>query len=354
MIYYGDALSYIKETPDILSSMLENRNEIMMTPALLEMGNVGDIIIVGTGSSYNAGVMIRPCLQHIWGRRVSALYPSELEEELRISPPDALVIGISQQGTSVSVIEALDKAREAGRRTIAMTGEENTEITRHGEITVMIACGEEDAGATTKGFSATAFTLLLLVTSLVRIAGKDGSSWMEMLSQIPVTVRETLLANREMLEHLSEKMAGFAHLMIISSDMYKNLLPEVALKFSETCRKPVAGMDAETFCHGMYNAVQKHTTFLFLSDGKNERIHRLGKYYEGMGNPVFQLNMETENEEVVSLFAAMICIQYLFVLVSRKMGVNLNIPKDPEFHKLMGSKIEEEEQMLCEESKWKN
>lgn len=36
----------------------------------------------------------------------------------------------------------------------------------------------------------------------------------------------------------------------------------------------------------------------------------------------------------------MICIQYLFVLTSERMGVNINIPNDPDFHRIMGSKME--------------
>ena len=59
MIYHGDAMSYIKETPIILSEIIKNSDEIVNAPALSRLDNAGDIIITGTGSSYNAGIMVR-------------------------------------------------------------------------------------------------------------------------------------------------------------------------------------------------------------------------------------------------------------------------------------------------------
>lgn len=72
-----------------------------------------------------------------------------------------MVTGISQQGTSAAVIKALDDVRERGIVTISMTGEYDTEITRHADANIYIECGYEDAGATTKGFTATVLTLMI-------------------------------------------------------------------------------------------------------------------------------------------------------------------------------------------------
>lgn len=338
MIYHGDAMSYIKETPIILSEIIKNSDEIVNAPALSRLDNAGDIIITGTGSSYNAGIMVREAMQTILNRRVTVVYPSELDSELKISSKDALVIGISQQGTSVSVIEALDKANKLNRRTIAMTGETGTEITRHGDQVIMIECGEEDAGATTKGFSTTGFTLLLLAIALI---GKDKdrvAEWKNKMEEIPIAVCKAL--NLDKLDQIAEKLDGFKQLMIISSDCFKNLMPEIVLKFSETCRKPVVGMAAEMFCHGMYNAVQQDTTFLFISMDGDKKIQKLNNYYKEYGNRTVLWNISHEKSALEALFSATIATQCIWVQTSRKMGVDLNIPKDPDFHKIMGSKIE--------------
>lgn len=76
-------------------------------------------------------------------------------EDCRFLSEDAVVLGISQQGTSTAVIEALDKVRKQGIIGISVTGEYNTEITRHSDRNIYVECGYEDAGATTKGYTAT-------------------------------------------------------------------------------------------------------------------------------------------------------------------------------------------------------
>ena len=91
-----------------------------------------------------------------------------------------MVTGISQQGTSAAVIKALDDVRERGIVTISMTGEYDTEITRHADANIYIECGYEDAGATTKGFTATVLTLMIWIIdtaeSIGRITEKEAEA----------------------------------------------------------------------------------------------------------------------------------------------------------------------------------
>lgn len=83
-----------------------------------------------------------------------------------------MVTGISQQGTSAAVIKALDDVRERGIATISMTGEYDTEITRHADANIYIECGYEDAGATTKGFTATVLTLMIWIIDTAESIGR--------------------------------------------------------------------------------------------------------------------------------------------------------------------------------------
>ncbi len=340
MVYHGDIISYIKETPDVLSHIYDKRTEIIDTPVLSEMNGTGDIVILGTGSSYNAGIMVRETMQSILKRRVLVIYPSELDGELRIGTDCDLVIGISQQGTSVSVIEALDIATKHHRKTIAMTGEEGSEITNHGDDVVMIECGVEDAGATTKGFLATAYTLLLFALEMANKKDDEYEHFERAIMGIPKEIEKTLDENQSVLEKKSAEFWNFHHLMIITSESYRCLLNEIVLKFSETCRKPVSGMDSDAFCHGMYNAVQESTVFLLLGSEKQDKMKRLEDYYINQKKQVVHFKIKEMGNDLTQLFAMMFCIQYLFARTSEKNGVNVNVPKDPEFHNIMGSKIE--------------
>lgn len=343
MIYHGDALTYVTETPDILSYIYRNRQSICKDAlTLLNKDSVGEILIIGTGSSYNAGYAVRNYLQHMVKKRVSVIYPSELKEMLCVCDNDAVIIGISQQGTSVSVIEAVDFARDSGKKTVVMTGEPDTELEKHGDVLIPIECGEEDAGATTKGFTATAYTLLMLCMEL---AGKELSAEEQILKEklylIPQEAKRVLEAQKEQINAVVDQLSSFEQLTIISDPNYKDILPEIVLKFSETCRKPVSGMETEAFCHGMYNAVGDQTTFLFLHNGEDRRVQKLINYYLSFQNTVIEVEASSFDTDLTFPFSMLLFIQYVMINVSRKKGINLNIPRDPEFHKIMGSKLED-------------
>ncbi len=249
---------------------------------------------------------------------------------------NAVAIGISQQGTSTGVIACMDQIRKKGICVLAMTGEYETEITRHGDAVLYIECGPEDAGATTKGFSATVFTLLLLGKQMAeQCKGPSDKCNNFNPESILCTLENNSLLNKkspvfmEMIKILTESK----DLMIISDETYRDLLPEIVLKFSETCRFPVRGYPSEEFMHGMYNAVNIHTDFLMIAARMDENIKKLSEYYKAKGCHVLFLFEE-------NLFVLVAAVQTLFVMVSRKRGIDLNIPRDPNFHKIMGSKIE--------------
>lgn len=343
MIYHGDALIYIEETPDILGCVFRNRKSILRNAlTLLERNSVRELLIIGTGSSYNAGYAVRNFLQQILKKRVSVIYPSELQETILVCNCNTVVIGISQQGTSTSVIEAIDRAKLFGKKTIAMTGEANTELEKHGDVLLPIECREEDTGVTTKGFTVTAFTLLLLGLEMMENTfKKEEQIWKEKLCAISSNIQKILEEKKSQMNDVVKKLCSFEQLTIISDTYFCDLMPEIVLKFSETCRKPVFGMESEKFCHGMYNVVDEKMTFLFLTYGNDVRIQKLKEYYREHDNMVVEVDASSFGADLTLYFSMLLFLQYVMVNVSRSKKININIPRDPEFHKIMGSKIEE-------------
>lgn len=261
-------------------------------------------------------------------------------------PPSCACIGISQQGTSMSVIRALDMVKQRGLRTIAMTGEYNTEITRHADAVSYIVCGTEDAGATTKGFTATALSLMILGVRYAFVRGfLKGDSFRELDQRLRTCI--------DLMDMIPEQMEKFYHakrdifkssrdLFIISDYRSRAIMLECELKFSETCRFPARGRIADSFMHGLYNAVNQDTTFLMLGNDRN--VEKLKEHYLEKGNQVLSIGRKELGSYDAcmpfDLLAYAMATQILFVNLSRDLGINLNIPSDPDFHIKMASKLE--------------
>lgn len=356
MIYQGDAMAYIESTPEILRTILEDRVQILReSMEMLWEEAVSEIYLTGSGSSYHAAAAAAPFLKKALGIRVFPVYPAAFLQEEALWADKSLVLGISQQGTSISVIHALDRAKKRGLWTISVTGEYDTEITKHADANIYVECGLEDAGATTKGYTATVFTLMLFGLGLAenqgRLSSEESLCCRERMAAVIRNMGAVLETGRDFSEQTAKILKDSEDLILISGETLKSSLLEGVLKFSESCRFPVRGYEADEFMHGMYNAVTDHTDFLYLFPEEQEtriRMEKLFVYYGKRGHRQFAVNRQDPEDPCTflkdpdfSFLEQILPLQMLFVLTSRERGIDLNIPKDPDFHKNMGSKIEE-------------
>jgi len=342
MIYHGNAYNYICETPDILNDIIYRKNEILKDTLKILNRDFQCVYITGAGSSYHAAVGAADFMMRLMKKKVQAIRPEELLDQTQFLDRNSICIGISQQGTSLSVIKALDAMSAYTVSTIAMTGEYKTEITKHSDADLYIECGIEDAGATTKGYTATLATLMLLAMDYAQIyKTSTEQKILEMynaLNSCILGIPEVIKAAQEIYRERKEDLVSTSDLFVISDYDNRAVMLECDLKFAETCRFPVRGTYAGDFMHGLYNAVNDHTVFLMF--GKSEDLLHLRDYYKKT-NVVLYLDVPPALEKnPFAVLDYVVEVQIIFVLLSKDRGINLNIPRDPDFHKEMHSKIE--------------
>ncbi|WP_313467541.1 SIS domain-containing protein, partial [Carnobacterium sp.] len=151
--------NYLHETPEKMSEIVEKAEELFNKVEKLDLKKV---VITGSGTSYHAGLQIAPMLRKLMNIEVVSLYPFMITKETFLNHNEkTLVIGISQGGSSFSTYEAMKIAKEAGCLTASMAGLENAYIDEQADYVLTVHCGEELAGAKTKGYYCTKLNLLL-------------------------------------------------------------------------------------------------------------------------------------------------------------------------------------------------
>jgi glucosamine--fructose-6-phosphate aminotransferase (isomerizing) len=96
----------------------------------LEIQNLRRIVIVACGTAYHAGVVGRYIIEE-WARvPVEPDIASEWRYRNPVLSKDTLVIGITQSGETADTIAAMRLAREQGARTLAITNQLGTQVTR--------------------------------------------------------------------------------------------------------------------------------------------------------------------------------------------------------------------------------
>lgn len=359
MIYHGDPEHYIYETSGILKEILEQRKNIFQDALQkIDWENCKRLCLTGSGSSYHGALCARPFLRKVLKCPVDALIPMACIADCEYFEPESVVIGISQQGTSLSSIKALDEAGKRGFQTVSMTGEYDTEIIRHGRANLYIECGMEDAGATTKGYTATAFTLMLLgleaAKATERITEEEYDMFLERLLHTVEGMPRVLQASEAWYKRNRTGLLRCGQMVVTGYAQNFATVLEGTLKIMETCRFPVRGYEVEEFMHGIYNSVDEQTQMIYIGapGAEQERIFRLYDYYKEKltynyffgGHEVREQNLTDcfTDDEDFSPLEYILVFQILILRLSRDRGINMNIPKDPKFHIKMASKLEEE------------
>lgn len=343
---------YLKETPAKLKGIIALSNELFSTVKKVEINR---IIITGSGTSYHSGAQVQQKMRELTGLFVEAYYPFQITKELLTKDAKTtLFIGISQGGSSYSTYNAMKLAKELGCTVASMAGTENALIDEVADYVLTVQCGEEKAGAKTKGYYSTKLNLLLLA---LYIGEENGSLSTEESNALVETLKNTSDAFLDVyysaeawVKSNSETLKNAKEIRIVgTSELYGDTL-ESALKLLETMRVPVTGYEFEEFIHGIYNAVNEDSTIIFLHTGEEPRVNKLisvlsewteniyiiGSKVEGFDEKNFVI--ESGDDSLYNSFVYPIAIQLICAMVPTLKGINPSTPKDPKFHMKLESK----------------
>ena len=240
-------LAEIREQPRALAALLEHGAEYERVAAAARKRGATTIRMVGHGSSDNAasyGVYAFGLLPRWTALRDSITLSVYYGAELDLS--GSTVIGLSQSGRTLDVIEYVVRARRAGAFTVAMTNDPLSELAREAEAVLPLAAGAENAVAATK-------TYLNQVAALALLAGHAAGEGAEVSSGVGAAA-EALDALVPELERavlpIANAFAFIGRMFVIGRGPEFATAREIALKLLETCRVAAEPLTATDLAHG--------------------------------------------------------------------------------------------------------
>ncbi|HFZ8993806.1 TPA: SIS domain-containing protein [Citrobacter freundii] len=345
---------YINETPERLLTMPgQAREDHWRTAQALAARGVTRIILTGSGTSYHGALTARPFMQRWCGLSVDVYWPFLLDNDALAHSSKALVIGVSQGGGSLSTLAAMERARQAGHLTASMAGEAPAAIDRAADFVLTIPCGEETAGAKTKGYLCTVLNLMLLALSIAVYQKRlDDTQHRALLARMEKTFRQLpalITAAGEWTQNSAQGLKDSADIRLTGPATLFGTLQEGALKMLETLRCPVSGYEFEEFIHGIYNAFNERSSLIMIDPHPNPRHDRLVEilgqwtphiYRIGPGVADNGLNMVFPfiNDNEFAVFEYIIPLQMICARLPPQKNIDPALPKDPQFHQKMRSK----------------
>jgi glutamine---fructose-6-phosphate transaminase (isomerizing) len=211
------------------------------------------IVIVACGTAYHAGVVGRYVLEE-WGRvPVEPDIASEWIYRRPVIGPDTLVIGISQSGETRDTIQAMQLARSLGARTVAITNQMGSQITREVDSVLYTRTGLEVGVAASKTFSAQVGLMYLIGLELARTRATlpvdELEFILDQLYGLPAKMQRFLDSDHP-IEEIARRFYQEPFFLFLGRHIGLPVALEGALKLKEISYIPTEAYSAGEMKHG--------------------------------------------------------------------------------------------------------
>ena len=266
-------LKEISESPDSIEKTLHNRwklsedgnhhysivlDERVIPPSLqaaLKADQIKRIFFIGQGTAGVAALACANILSYYMdnpGYQIGALKASEFsgfqlkESDDAKSMADAIVIAISQSGTTTDTNRTVDMVKERGAHTLAIVNRRDSDITFKVDGVMYTSSGRdiEMSVASTKAFYSQIVAGAILALYVARLKNRRDAGFVteeiKQLLKLPSDMRKVLALTEAIQESASRLAVTKTYWAAVGSGPNKASADEIRIKLSELCYKTIS------------------------------------------------------------------------------------------------------------------
>jgi glucosamine--fructose-6-phosphate aminotransferase (isomerizing) len=233
-----------------------------------DMRELRRIVIVACGTAYHAGVVGRYVIEE-WARvPVEPDVASEWIYRKPVLDQDTLVIGISQSGETRDTIQAMQLARSLGARTVAITNQLGSQITREVDSVLYTHTGLEVGVAASKTFSAQVGLMYLIGLELARQRGtlppNEIEYILDQVYKLPSKM-QAFLDGDHPIEEIAQRFYQEPFFLFLGRHIGLPVALEGALKLKEISYIPTEAYSAGEMKHGPIALLEEGTPVVVVA-----------------------------------------------------------------------------------------
>jgi glucosamine--fructose-6-phosphate aminotransferase (isomerizing) len=211
--------------------------------------SVNKVLLLGCGTSHNAGLVARHWFETISKLPVQVEIASEFRYREQQHDPRTLVVAVSQSGETADTLAALKHAHTVGlENSLAVCNVPNSAMMRTARFNFLTHAGREIGVASTKAFTTQLVGLFLLAATMGRIRGtvtpNQEETYLAQLRDLPVACG-SLLAGEPQIIAWTNEIVRYDHAFFLGRGAHFPIAAEGALKLKE-----IAYIHAEAYAAG--------------------------------------------------------------------------------------------------------
>jgi glutamine---fructose-6-phosphate transaminase (isomerizing) len=306
------------------------------------------IVIVACGTAYHAGVVGRYVLEE-WGRvPVEPDIASEWIYRRPVIDHDTLVIGISQSGETRDTIQAMQLAHQLGARTVAITNQMGSQITREVDSVLYTRTGLEVGVAASKTFSAQVGLMYLIGLELARtretLPRDEIEFILDQVYGLPAKMQKFLDGDHP-IEEIAQRFYQEPFFLFLGRHIGLPVALEGALKLKEISYIPTEAYSAGEMKHGPIALLDEGTPVVVVATNIHVYDKIVSNIQETRARGAHVIAVATDGNEDIQHHAndviyvpkspaflqavlATLPLQLLAYRIARLRGLNVDQPRN--------------------------
>ena len=279
-------IDYIHEGPEALRRTLEaNEGPVQELAETMARRGVERVILTGIGSSHTALTMAAPLWAAHSRRMVHVVESAEFASlPAHILDERALVFSVSRSGERGLVVDSVQRARQAGAVSVAITGSAESLLAKGAQHALITSEGPEVTFPKTKSVIATTGLLMRLAMALGSPDDPGPSRHLGELKAAHAVVARTIEAVEPELVRLLPELTQHSLVAVCGSGANFGVALEGAMKIQEASFVPVYANSTDGLINGPVGALNDHWLVIPLAGAGDEVLtDQLLKIAHGFG-----------------------------------------------------------------------
>ena len=298
-------LDYVNSTPELVT---ENLLDESLTKEFIDLYKNfdEDLILVASGSSFNACMSVKYALRDLLDKNVEVFTAHTFKYYELDKFKDKFILVVSQGGKSTNCIDLVDTLKAKAINGAVLTSNVESEIGKHSDNVFDYGIGIETVGYVTRGYVGLIVFLLnfainygnkSLSKDFLTSLKKDMESAHDIFEKI--VNRSTSLYQKDKKDILSTKIVH-----IVSSGDCLGIAREASLKISETIKIPAMYFEVEEYLHGPNLQLTPDYTITIIDnlDQTSDREYELFKALKQVTDKCyFVTDRQIDDENVINV-----------------------------------------------------
>jgi len=233
----------ILEQPKVLAS-LKGVNEVTIKNLVsdIKQRDIRMVYFAARGTSDHASIYASYLISTYVGVPTALALPSVITAyDGKLCLKDALVIGVSQSGKAADVLAVMEKAKQCGALTIAVTNDLQSPMAQFGDYHLYCNAGLEESVAATKTFTSQMYVLAMLAA-----VWGDNAAMLAKLDEVPGAVEQLLSYIPHDIEKIIQRVPLFIFFFTAAVRFYPGGIIQKGTDLQQFC-DPQGTSDLQAF-----------------------------------------------------------------------------------------------------------